>query len=270
MKKRIPASRIGLAAGILAVSMTTNVSAAQITEEKAKSIALEHAGEKADQVTFLKLEADIENDRQTYEVEFLTKDYKKYDYEILMADGTILSIDYDTVTLESKSSDGKTSISVDRAKELALEYTGQKADDVLFLKAEGEYENGRLVYETEFYTADHIKYKHEFNGTDGTVISWEYDAWGCLLAKENAGNPSYAAPEVKADAISGTEGAKEAALKKAGAKAADVIWKKLERDHDDGRLIYEGEFVYNAMEYEFEIDGATGVFLDWDVESIYD
>ena len=35
MKKRIPASRIGLAAGILAVSMTTNVSAAQITEEKA-------------------------------------------------------------------------------------------------------------------------------------------------------------------------------------------------------------------------------------------
>lgn len=70
MKKRIPASRIGLAAGILAVSMTTNVSAAQITEEKAKSIALEHAGEKADQVTFLKLEADIENDRQTYEVEF--------------------------------------------------------------------------------------------------------------------------------------------------------------------------------------------------------
>lgn len=270
MKKRIAVSRVGLAAGMLAVSVTMNVSAAVVTEEEAKAIALEYAGEKADEVTFLKLGTDIEHERQIYEVKFLTKDSRTYDYEILADGGTIMSVDCDTVISGSPSQDKKASLSVEKAKELALDHAGQKEEEVRFLKAEAEYENGRMVYETEFRTADHKKYKHEFNGADGAIISWEYDGWDWLLAKEQARDSSYAAPEDKADAISGTEGAKEAALKKAGVKASDVTWKKLERDHDDGRLIYEGEFVCGTMEYEFEIDGATGMIIEWDVESIYD
>lgn len=270
MKKKIAVSRMGLAAGILAVSMTMNVSAALVTEEEAKAIALEYAGEKADEVTLLKLGTDIENERQIYEVKFLTKDYEKYDYEILADGGTIISIDYETAASGSPSQEGKASLSVEKVKELALDHAGQKEEEVRFLKAEAEYENGRLVYETEFRTSDYKKYKHEFNGADGGIISWEYDGWDWLLAKEQAKDSSWASSEDKADAISGTEGAKEAALKKAGVKASEVRWKKLEREHDDGRLIYEGEFVHGTRKYEFEIDGATGMIIEWDVESIYD
>lgn len=270
MKKMITISKVGLAAGVLAVSAAMNVSAAQITEEKARTIALEHAGEKADEVTFLKLETDIEHDRTIYEVKFLTKDYRKYDYEILADDGTIMGIDFETVASGTGSWDGKTSVSEEKVKELALEQAGQKEEDVKFLKTEKEYEDGRLVYETELRTADYKKYKYEFNGADGAVISWEYDGWDCLLAAENAGASSAAAEEDKTAGISDMEGAKEAALKKAGVKASDVTWKKLKRDYDDGRVVYEGEFLCGSLEYEFEIDQATGVITDWDVESIYD
>ena len=114
MKKMITISKVGLAAGVLAVSAAMNVSAAQITEEKARTIALEHAGEKADEVTFLKLETDIEHDRTIYEVKFLTKDYRKYNYEILADDGTIMSIDFETVSSGTGSWDGKTSRSEER------------------------------------------------------------------------------------------------------------------------------------------------------------
>ncbi len=52
----------------------------------------------------------------------------------------------------------------------------------------------------------------------------------------------------------------------AGLSSANVKWDKVKQDYEDGRLVYEGEFHCNHMEYEFEIDAATGVFLDWDVD----
>lgn len=52
----------------------------------------------------------------------------------------------------------------------------------------------------------------------------------------------------------------------AGLNDSDVRWGKVKQDYEDGRLIYEGEFYCNNMEYEFEIDAATGAIIDWDVD----
>ena len=41
-------------------------------------------------------------------------------------------------------------------------------------------------------------------------------------------------------------------------------------DWDDGRYIYEIKMVSGPMEYECDINAATGVITDWDVDSIYD
>ena len=83
MKRKFAAAGTGLAAGMMAAAMTMNVFGAQITEDKAKSIALDHAGEKEENLFSVKLEADIENDRQIYEVKLVTRDYREYEYEIL-------------------------------------------------------------------------------------------------------------------------------------------------------------------------------------------
>ena len=52
-----------------------------------------------------------------------------------------------------------------------------------------------------------------------------------------------------------------------GATESDV-WMRLDRE--DGRLVYEGQVIYNRMEYEFEIDADTGTFYSWEVESVHD
>ena len=59
MKRKFAAAGTGLAAGMMAAAMTMNVFGAQITEDKAKSIALDHAGEKEENLFSVKLEADI-------------------------------------------------------------------------------------------------------------------------------------------------------------------------------------------------------------------
>ena len=52
-----------------------------------------------------------------------------------------------------------------------------------------------------------------------------------------------------------------------GASASVV---RLHRVRDDGRLVYEGELIYNGTEYEFKIDATTGDVLDWEYESVRD
>ncbi len=61
-----------------------------IDAEKAKEIALKHAGLSADQVTFEKVELEHDDGRAEYEIEFYT-DHTEYDYEIDASNGNILS-----------------------------------------------------------------------------------------------------------------------------------------------------------------------------------
>ena len=73
---------------------TTTSSGQTITAEKAKSIALQHAGLSASQVTFIKAQLDWDDGRQEYEVEF-RQGRVEYDYTIDATTGTILEADRD-------------------------------------------------------------------------------------------------------------------------------------------------------------------------------
>ena len=70
--------------------------------------------------------------------------------------------------------------------------------------------------------------------------------------------------------------AKQIALDHAGLSFSDVQFVKTRVDRDDGRLVYEIEFVVKngstVKEYDYEIDASTGkiVDYDYDVESTYD
>ena len=73
---------------------TTTSSGQTITAEKAKSIALQHAGLSASQVTFIKAQLDWDDGRQEYEVEF-RQGRIEYDYTIDATTGAILESDRD-------------------------------------------------------------------------------------------------------------------------------------------------------------------------------
>lgn len=65
-----------------------------VDEEMAQKIALEHAGVKATDATITKSKLDYEGRRQVYEIEWYAGG-KKYDYEIAVDTGEILSSAYD-------------------------------------------------------------------------------------------------------------------------------------------------------------------------------
>ena len=62
------------------------------------------------------------------------------------------------------------------------------------------------------------------------------------------------------------EDAKSIALQDAGLNAGQVYFKKVQLDRDDGRTVYEVEFLCNGYEYEYEIDSKTGSILERDRE----
>lgn len=48
-----------------------------------------------------------------------------------------------------------------------------------------------------------------------------------------------------------------------GASSEDV---RIQLEEEDGRQVYEGEVICNRAEHEFEIDAATGDFIQWSVD----
>ena len=151
-------------------------------------------------------------------------------------------------------------ITLEQAKETALKHAGLKADAVTFVKAEQDYENGKLVYEVEFVTNDGgkvVEYDYEIDAAIGSVVSYDYDAENYVGAT--------GATTVSVDEAT----AKQTVLNKVpGATAANIYEWKL--DFDDGRWEYDGKIVYNLMEYDFTVDASSGAVTEWGVESIFD
>lgn len=64
--------------------------------------------------------------------------------------------------------------------------------------------------------------------------------------------------------------AKSIALSNAGVSETDIIYITVKQDWDDGRAEYEVDFIAGGMEYEYEIDAASGNVISWEAESVYD
>ena len=278
MKKKLSLFSLALTTGLLAALLTTNVFADQITEEKAKSIALDHAGVKSDDVSYIYSELDYEKGQQIYNVEFMTKAYDEYDYEILTENGTILAADYEKKSRPLNGNNSGKEITMDQAKETAIKDAGLQPEQVSFLKEKTDWDDGIKIYEIEFYTDTYQKYDYDLDAKTGEILAWDFDADSAYARQDAVLKNTQKAPNAfenkKQNESASTpltlEEAKAAALKKANLNDNQVTWGPVYKEHDDGRLIFKGEFYYNILEYEFEMDVATGRIVDWDVESIYD
>ena len=185
----LPAEQLASAVGYNATSDDDSVSltrkntvstfpaaSGDIGSEKAKSIALNHAGVTSSTAKFVKVERDRDDGRLLYEVEFYAGN-KEYDYEILASDGTILSYDADIEGYRIPSSTSSSSsgyIGVERAKEIALQHAGLSSSDVNFVKAELDEDDGRFEYEIEFHH-NFREYEYTIDAASGTILEAERD-----------------------------------------------------------------------------------------------
>ena len=149
--------------------------AKKITADEAKRIALAHAKLAENDVTFVKVELELEdNNRYEYDVDFYSGNVE-YDYEIDAVSGTILSADKDienyvipTQPSTAAANTQTSEISVERAKQIALSHAG--VGSARFKKAKLDYENGIKVYEIEFKVGN-VEYEYDINVSNGDVIS---------------------------------------------------------------------------------------------------
>lgn len=63
----------------------------------------------------------------------------------------------------------------------------------------------------------------------------------------------------------GPEKVKQIVLAKVPGAMEESIY-EFEREIDDGRVEYEGSMYHDGYEYEFEVDGATGNILQWEID----
>ena len=153
-----------------------------ISLDKAKEIALSHAGLSADQVTFVKVNMDFDDGIQKYDIKFYCNG-QEYDYEINASNGQIIQFDYDmkynyipnnNTTNYQSNVNTTANISVERAKEIALSHAGLASNQVTFQRIELDFDDGIQKYEIEFYY-NYREYSYEIDANTGNILSYEQD-----------------------------------------------------------------------------------------------
>lgn len=249
-------------------STSNSNTSSDIGVEKAKQIALSHAGVKASAVTRWE---KAKRDGNAYDIEFKANG-KEYDYEIHATSGKVLEYDHEwdddayTGTNNSGNTSGNTGssnsnsnnntssdIGVEKAKQIALSQAGVSASQVtLWEKAKRDGN----VYDIEF-RANGMEYDFEIHATSGKVLEYNKEQDDDYYAGNGSGNSNSQSGNI------GTEKAKQIALSHAGVSAGQVTrWEKVELD--DGA--YDVEFKANGMEYSFEIHATSGKVLEYDCE----
>ena len=170
-----------------------------------------------------------------------------------------------TVALSST----KKQIGVEGAKQIALAHAKVALKDVTFIKAELETENGRLVYDIEFYSGN-VEYDYEINAATGSILSVDWDIEDYSIPAPEPAPTEVPAPapaptaapaptQPAAPSTISAERAKQIALSHAGVGGANFI--KVELDTDDGVQVYEIEFKVGNVEYEYDINAISGEII---------
>ena len=270
IKQRLLAVLCGAALLILTAAGCSQPSsqAEYIGLNVAKAIALEAAGVAESAATFTTTGLDRQNGTDFYAIDF-TANGQSYEYDIGAVTGNIISgpqndsaasastspqpsSSVDPSPSPTASQSGSGTITEDQARQIALDHAELSASQVTFLKSSLDYDDGRQVYDVEFYSSDYTEYDYEIDAATGDILSYDSDAEG------------YAPPTANTTAITADQARQIALAEVPGATVNDIY--EFELDRDDGRLEYEGTIYYNGMEYEFTIDGYSGAIRSWEAE----
>lgn len=147
---------------------------------------------------------------------------------------------------------GSNYITEEEASSIALsKVEGATSDD---LRIKKDTDDGKNIYEISILY-DNVEYDFEIDAATGNILEQSSELEDGHWLNNNT------------NYISEKEAKKIALGQVTGASETDL---RIHKDNDDGKDIYEGSIVYNEIEYEFEIDAATGNIIDWSSESIYD
>ena len=182
---------------------------------------------------------------------------------------------------ETKPGDKK-QIGVEVAKQIAFAHAKVALKDVTFIKAELETDDGRAVYDIEFYSKN-VEYDYDIDAVSGKIISSDFDIENYSIPAQNTTihqsaeaiqqqttavpSQTSAGPNTATGDI-GIEKAKQIALSHAGLSQGSVSFVKVKLEYDDGVKLYDIEFYSGNVEYDYEINAESGAIIsvDRDIE----
>lgn len=209
-----------------------------ISLEEAREIALADAGLAREQVTFTQAELEEENGVPVYEFEFFAGNVE-YDYEINASTGAVYSKGVTTYVGQGQGSGGVVPPSAPVPSAPAVESTPPSSAPPVQSASQppaGEPSGGIAPPSSAV------------SPPSSGITPPGKSAAGQLPT------------QIDADA------AKAAALSHAGFSAGEVVFSKVKLDYEDGAVVYEVEFYKDGMEYEYEINGATGDVVEFSWE----
>ena len=158
-------------------------------------------------------------------------------------------------------------ISADRAKQIALNDAGVKESAAVFLRANLDWDDGRMKYEVEFYSGN-TEYDYDIDAVTGAILSSDRELENFQIWNNGTSRPSGNTSGNTGSASSGNyitaERAQQIALAECPSGSTVV---KCQFDWDDGRAEYEVEIRNGWTEYDFEIDAVTGTILSRDIDN---
>ena len=159
-------------------------------------------------------------------------------------------------------------IGLEDAKKTALEAVGVTEDQVIFKKAAQDMDDGREIFEIDFFVPHEVKYEFDIDANTGMIADQDMDLWEAdddaeyaFLMKDAAKTAAAAAAEVTGE-IPELQ-AKTIAVKDAGLDMNAVSFTKCRRDTDDGVEQFEIEFhTADFSEFDYDICVKDGRILD--------
>lgn len=144
----------------------------------------------------------------------------------------------------------------------AEQYAGTTALDSVTAEIDSELDESPAHYEVELHTA-WGEFEYLVDAYTGKVLSGQKD----LLATAPVGDAT-AKPSAPSGAVQdiGHAKAKSIALNHAGVSENEAYDMEIELDDEDGTLVYEVEFKSGNMEYDYEINAASGAILKHEAE----
>lgn len=238
--------------------MTIVAQVKHIDTKEAMDIVMNDAKIKSDNITHSDIVSDKEHDTYIYKIQFQSKT-NKYIYiisyrsgDILRREVTSLSSVKDTTSNKGIEDTNEQLIHIENAKKKALEDADVSSNDAKFIKEKVDWEDGIQIYDIEFI-ANNMTYEYEIVAQNGAVHKRSSKV---SKQKSNFHKNSYIL----------VDEAKKEALHRAGLSADEVTFVKSKLEHNDSKIIYEIEFVKDAIEFEYKIDAITGEILESELD----
>lgn len=243
---------LGIAAMLFLFGSSVFAASTPITKAKAKQIALQKAKVEKTAVkkwTKVKLDNWDDDGDKEWDVEFRTSTYK-YEVEINSRTGRVEDFEKERLKTSQKLTPAPSAskLTLEEAKKIALKKAGVKSADVTKwtkTKLDGN------EWELKFRTAA-ARYEVEINARTGAVKKFEQ--------KKTAAGSSKTISETEAKNIALNHAKKQANV------SGTARYTKVELDRDNGITVYEIDFRFGRLEFEYEINATNGQIISWDMD----